>query len=461
MVNLVLCGGAGTRLWPISRTLLPKQFVKFFGEHSLFQRIVLTNSDFCSKQCIVSNAEQYFLAKEQLHQVGTNKTSFMLEPIGRNTAPAIALACLGLPEDEIVLVSPSDHLIKDVESYSKAVWHATELANSSNLVTFGLKPTGPETGYGYIEADGEKVKRFIEKPDLETAKKYIASGNFYWNSGIFCFKAGVFLEELNEYAPAMFAACKEARKKAAVEDTLVRIHHEDMMNIPADSIDYAVMEKSKKVSAVPCSIGWSDLGSFESLYKELPHNMDGNTEYSHHTSINSKNCLIMGSIAPKKQIATIDLENVMIVDTADALLVAPLASSQKVKKLVDALKEKHSDLLHTPQTVIRPWGTYEVLDEEEHFKVKCICVNPGERLSLQKHMHRSEHWVVVNGMATATIGEETTYVRPNESIYISAGTLHRLQNEGIMPLTIVEIQVGEYTGEDDIIRMDDDYERHK
>jgi len=461
MINLILCGGAGTRLWPISRTLLPKQFVKIFGDHSLFQRIALVNSGFCPKQCIVSNAEQYFLARDQLQAIGLGKTSFMLEPIGRNTAPAIALACLDLSPDDIVLVSPSDHLIRDAESYSKAVKRAGELAELGNIVTFGLKPTGPETGYGYIEASGENVKRFVEKPDFETAKKYIAEGNFYWNSGIFCFKAGAFLEELNKYAPDMFKACKEARKKAAAEDSLVRVHHEDMMNIPADSIDYAVMEKSKKVSVVPCSIGWSDLGSFESLYKELPHDMEGNTEYPYHTSINSKNCLIMGSAASNREIATIDLENMMIVDTIDALLVAPLASSQKVKKLVDNLKEKHSDLLHTPQTVIRPWGTYEVIDEGERFKVKCICVNPGERLSLQKHMHRSEHWVVVSGMATATIGEEITYVRPNESIYISAGTLHRLQNEGIMPLIIIEVQVGEYNGEDDIIRMDDDYKRHK
>ncbi|MCL1967888.1 MAG: mannose-1-phosphate guanylyltransferase/mannose-6-phosphate isomerase [Fibromonadales bacterium] len=458
MVNLILCGGAGTRLWPISRTLLPKQFVKFFGEHSLFQRIVLVNSDFCLEQHIVSNAEQYFLAREQLQQINANKTSFILEPVGRNTAPAIALACLGLPEDEIVLVSPSDHLIKDTESYSKAVKRAAELANSGNLVTFGLKPTGPETGYGYIEADGEKVKRFVEKPDLETAKKYVASGNFYWNSGIFCFKAGVFLSELNEFAPEMLLACKEARKKAEMESSLVRVHHEDMAEIPADSIDYAVMEKSKKVSVVPCSIGWSDLGSFESLYKELPHDIDGNTEDKQHISVDSKNNLVMSS---NRQIATIDLENMMVVDTANALLVAPLSSSQKVKKLVECLKEKHLDLLHTPQTVIRPWGTYTVLDEGFRFKIKCISVNPGARLSLQKHIHRSEHWVVVSGMATATIGTQTFFVRPNESTYIPSGTNHRLQNEGKLPLIIVETQVGEYTGEDDIIRMDDDYERHK
>jgi len=458
MINLILCGGAGTRLWPLSRTLMPKQFVKIFGEYSLFQSIVRVNSGFCPEQCVVSNAEQYFLAKEQLQQINAHKTSFMLEPVGRNTAPAIALACLGLPEDEIVLVSPSDHLIRDAQSYSKAVTRAVELAEAGNLVTFGLKPTGPDTGYGYIEAEGEKAKRFVEKPDLETAKKYLASGNFYWNSGIFCFKAGEFLAELNEYAPAMLAACKTAHEKAVRENTMIRIHHEDMLEIPADSIDYAVMEKSKKVSVVPCSIGWSDLGSFESLYNELPHDANGNTKSKLLTAIDSKNNLVMSS---NRQIATIDLNDMMVVDTADALLVAPLASSQKVKKLVDALKEKRPGLLQSPQTVIRPWGTYTVLDEGPHFKIKCISVNPGTRLSLQKHLHRSEHWVVVSGMATATVGEETIFVRPNESTYISAGTLHRLQNEGKLPLVIVEVQVGEYTGEDDIIRLDDDYKRNE
>jgi len=458
MINLILCGGAGTRLWPVSRTLLPKQFVKIFGEHSLFQRIVLANSDFCSQQRIVSNAEQYFLANEQLQSIDSKRTSFILEPVGRNTAPAIALACIDLPENEIVLVSPSDHLIKDAKSYSKAVKRAIELAETGNLVTFGLKPTDPETGYGYIEADGEKAKRFVEKPDLETAKKYIAAKNFYWNSGIFCFKAGVFLEELKKFAPAMLAACKAARKKASQEGSLVRIRHEDMAKIPADSIDYAVMEKSKKVNVVPCSIGWSDLGSFESLYKELPKNAEGNTEEQRHISVDSKNCLVMGS---NRQITTIDLKNMMVVDTADALLVAPLASSQKVKKLVEILKEKRPHLLNTPQTVIRPWGTYTVLEEGVHFKVKCISVNPGARLSLQKHLHRSEHWVVVSGMATATVGDEVLFIRPNESTYIPSGTIHRLQNEGKLPLVIVEVQVGQYTGEDDIIRVEDDYKRDK
>ncbi|GHV12928.1 phosphomannose isomerase/mannose-1-phosphate guanylyl transferase [Fibrobacterales bacterium] len=446
---------------------MPKQFVKMFNGSSLFQRTVLVNSGSCGEQCIVSNAEQYFLAKEQLQEIGAAKTAFILEPIGRNTAPAIALACLSVPEDEVVLVSPSDHIIRDAESYSKVLSRANELAQNGYLVTFGIQPTAPETGYGYIEAQGEDAKRFVEKPDLETAKKYIeqssAAGNdpsksrFYWNSGIFCFKAGVFLQELNEFAPAMLAAARSAHEKAALELNLTRVHHEDMAKIPADSIDYAVMEKSKKVKVIPCSIGWSDLGSFESLYKELPHDLSGNTEDKRHISVDSKNNLVMSS---NRQIATIDLENTLIVDTADALLVAPLSSSQKVKKLVETLKEKRPDLLHTPQTVVRPWGTYTVLDDSQcHFKVKCISVNPGARISLQKHLHRSEHWVVVSGMATATVGDKVQFVRPNESIYISAGSMHRLQNEGKLPLVIVEVQVGEYTGEDDIVRIEDDYKR--
>ena len=457
MVNLILCGGAGTRLWPISRTLMPKQFVKLFGD-SLFQRIVKVNSDFCHEQCIVSNAEQYFLAKEQLQAIGAAKTSFMLEPMGRNTAPAIALACMGLPADEIVLVSPSDHIIRDVKSYAAAIEKAKELAGKDNLVTFGLKPTGPETGYGYIEADGEKAKKFVEKPDLETAKKYVEAGNFYWNSGIFCFKAGVYLEELGKYAPEMLEACENARENSAMENNLVRIRHEDMAKIPADSIDYAVMEKSKKVSVVPCSIGWSDLGSFESIYKEFEHDENGNTKNKNHISVGSKNNLVISSNRP---VATIDLEEMIVVYTADALLVAPLKSSQKVKMLVESLKESHPDLLKTPQTVFRPWGTYTVLEEGRHFKIKCITVSPGARLSLQKHMHRSEHWIVVTGMATATVGDKTFYVRPNESTYISSGIVHRLQNEGTLPLVIVEVQVGQSTSEDDIIRIDDDFKRHE
>lgn len=456
MINLILCGGSGTRLWPVSRTLMPKQFVKMFQGESLFQRTVRVNSEFCRLQYVISNAEQYFLAKDQLATMQSNGPRFLLEPVGRNTAPAIALACLSLDPDAVVLVSPSDHIIQDTQSYAKVVARARELAEEGSLVTFGIQPNYPETGYGYIEANGEDVLRFVEKPDKETAEQYVAKGNFYWNSGIFCFKAGVFLSELEKYAPAMLDACKKAFDQAPREGTLVRIQHEDMLQIPANSIDYAVMERSKCVKVIPSSIGWSDLGSFESLYHELPHDDAGNTVNAKHLSVGSKNCLVMGN---QRQIATIDMQDMILIDTPDALLVAPRSSSQKVKDVVDELKKRGSDLPCTPQTVSRPWGTYSVLDNSERYKIKTIMVTPGGRLSLQKHLHRSEHWVVVSGTATVTVGEKVFIIRPNESTYIPAGEVHRLQNEGKLPLVIVEVQVGEYTGEDDIIRMEDDYKR--
>lgn len=457
MINLILCGGCGTRLWPVSRTLMPKQFAKLFDGNSLFQGTVRTNSVACESQYVISNAEQYFLAKDQLSEISEKGSPrFMLEPVGRNTAPAIALACLSLSPETIVLVSPSDHVIRDKEAYRKCVERAEALAKSGNLVTFGISPTSPETGYGYIEADNENVKRFVEKPDFETARKYLASGNFYWNSGIFCFKVSTFLSELEKYAPEMFAACKAALAGAIRENSLLRIRHDDMMAIPANSIDYAVMEKSDKVKVVPSDIGWSDLGSFDALYQEYPHDEAGNNVNSKHVSVGTTNSMVIGN---QRLVATIDLDRMLVVDTPDALLVAPLSSSQKVKAVVEKLKQKRSQLTDVPQTVSRPWGTYSVLEDTERYKIKRIVVKPGKRLSLQKHLHRSEHWVVVSGTATCTVGDKVFYVRPNESTYIQIGEVHRLQNEGNLPLVIVEVQVGEYTGEDDIIRLQDDYKR--
>ena len=342
MINLILCGGSGTRLWPISRALMPKQFARLFDGASLFQRTVKTNSSICEAQYIVSNADQYFLAKDQLEEVGADKARFLLEPVGRNTAPAIALACLGLNPDDIVLVSPSDHVIRKADAYEGCLRKAQEFAEKGFLVTFGITPTGPETGYGYIEANGEDVKRFVEKPDLETAKKYVASGRFFWNSGIFCFKASTFLSELEVFSPDILNAAKIAFASAKKEnkDSLIRVNHDDMMNIPSNSIDYAVMEKSSKVKVVPSDIGWSDLGAFDSLYGEFDHDENGNNINAKHLGIGSKNSLVLGG---QRQICTIDLDNMLIVDTPDALLVAPLASSQKVKKVVDELKARGSD----------------------------------------------------------------------------------------------------------------------
>ncbi|MGB6328875.1 MAG: mannose-1-phosphate guanylyltransferase/mannose-6-phosphate isomerase [Halarcobacter sp.] len=454
MTNIILCGGSGTRLWPISRTLMPKQFVKLFDNQSLFQLTVNRNSKNCDSQYIVSNAEQYFLAFDQLEELNKTNNKYLLEPIARNTAPAIALSCMDLPYDEIVLVTPSDHLIKDEIEYEKVLIKANELAEKDYLVTFGITPTFAETGFGYLEVDNLEVKAFHEKPDLETAKKYLEAGNYYWNSGMFMFKAGVFLEELKKYSPKIYETSLIAYNSAQV-DNVTRIKHEDMINIPEDSIDYAVMEKSNIVKVIPSNISWSDVGSFDSLYEELEKDENGNTLNPNHIGIDSKNNLIYGR---DRCIATVDIKDMIIIDTGDALLVSKKGSSQKVKQVVNEIS-KTTQLHNIHLTGHRPWGTYTVLEESEGYKIKRIEVKPGKRLSLQKHFHRNEHWIIVSGTATVTVGETKKYVRPNESTYIKMGELHRLENEGKIPVVLIEAQVGEYTGEDDIVRIDDDFKR--
>lgn len=438
---------------------MPKQFVKFFNNKSLFQLTVERNTKVCDKQLVVSNAEQYFLAQEQLEEMNKrDSSSYLLEPIGRNTAPAIALSCMALKKDEIVLVTPSDHLIKNEIEYQKAILKGKKLASENNLVTFGIKPTFAEIGFGYIEltnVDSFDVKAFHEKPNFRTATKYCEAGNYYWNSGMFMFKAGMFLEELKKYSPKIFAASTLAFENAN-KDGLIRIKHEDMLNISENSIDYAVMEKSDKVKVVPSNLGWSDVGSFDSLYQELPKDKEGNTKNTNHISINSKNNLIYGN---ERKIATIDIEDCIIIDTGDALLVSKKGSSQKVKKVVEKLKKLQSELPNIHIVANRPWGTYTVLEDMNGFKIKRIVVKPGKRLSLQKHFHRSEHWIVVSGTATVINNNETSIVRTNESIYIKIGDFHRLANDGKIDLVVVEVQVGEYTGEDDIIRIEDDFNR--
>ena len=456
MTNIILCGGSGTRLWPLSRSLMPKQFNKIFNDKSLFQLTVERNSKICDKDFIVSNTEQYFIAKDQLDELNKDNNRYLLEPIGRNTAPAIALACMLLDQGEIVLVTPSDHLIKNETAYAYVVKRATELAEQDQLVTFGIRPTFAETGFGYIEADQENVKAFHEKPDSETATAYLEAGNYYWNSGMFCFKAGVFLEELQNYAPDIYDACKTALVNANTEG-MIRIKHEDMLNIPDNSIDYAVMEKSTKVKVVPSDINWSDVGSFDALYDELEHDADGNTKNAKHIAIDSKNNLIVGD---ERVIATVDVENLIIIDSGDALLVSQKGSSQKVKKVVQKLTEQNSHLPNIHLTAHRPWGTYTVLEDTPGYKIKRIVVKPGKRLSLQKHYHRNEHWIVVSGTATVTVGNQTKIVRPNESTYIKMGEIHRLSNKGQIPIVLIEAQVGEYTGEDDIVRIEDDFNRN-
>ncbi len=457
MTNIILCGGSGTRLWPISRTLMPKQFVRLFDDKSLFQLTVERNSKVCEGQFIVSNLEQYFLALDQLEELHKTNNRYLLEPLGRNTAPAIALACFGLPEEEIVLVTPSDHLIKDEVAYKKVLKEAEKLAGEDYLVTFGITPSFAETGFGYIEANGENVNAFHEKPDLDTATEYLEAGNYYWNSGMFCFKAGIFLEELKKYAPNIYETSRKAFDNAEqVTDNQSRIKDDFMRAIPEDSIDYAVMEKSDKVKVVASDIGWSDVGSFDSLFEELPKDKNDNTLNPNHISIDSKNNLVYGY---DRKIATVDIEDCIVVDTGDALLISKKGSSQKVKKIVEELKSSNSELHNIHLTGHRPWGSYTILEDKEGYKIKKIEVKPGKRLSLQSHKFRNEHWVVVSGKATITLNNDIFILNENESTYIKAGDKHRLANETDKILVIIESQVGSYTGEDDIVRYDDDYER--
>jgi mannose-1-phosphate guanylyltransferase len=456
MINIILCGGSGTRLWPISRKQLPKQFVKFFQDKSLFQLTVQRNRSMCKSLFIVSNTEQYALTMDQLEQMGESTASSLFEPVGRNTAPAIALACFALKPDAVVLVTPSDHLIKDEVAYQAVVERANVLALDGHMVTFGIKPTFAETGFGYIEADGESVRAFHEKPDFKTASSYLEDGNYYWNSGMFCFKAGVFLEELKQYAQDIYEGAKRAYE-AADQGRETIIKHEDMVAIPKDSIDYAVMERSTKVKVVASDIGWSDVGSFDALYEEMEKDANGNTLNPQHVNIDSKNNLIYGN---ERKIATVDIEDTLVVDTGDALLISKRGSSQKVRRVVEEIKkDTQLDSVHTIN--YRPWGNYIVLEDRPGYKIKKIEVKPGKRLSLQKHFHRSEHWIVVSGTATVTVGEETKLLRPNESTYIKMGEPHRLANEGKIPIVVIEAQVGEYTEEDDIVRIDDDFKRDR
>jgi len=455
MTNIILCGGNGTRLWPISRTLMPKQFVKLFDNTSLFQLTVERNNILCNKQFIVSNAEQYFLAADQLEELSVEGSHFLLEPVGRNTAPAIALACFALDQDEIVLISPSDHLIKDKEAYIKVLTRAKTLAKAGNLVTFGITPQYVETGYGYIESKGETVKAFHEKPNTTAAQSYIAAGNFYWNSGMFCFKAGIFLEELQAYSPEIYTTAQKAYDNAQMGD-LIRISYEDMEMIPENSIDYAVMERSQKVKMVAADIGWSDLGSFDALAEELPKDTNGNTQSKHLYSVNAKNNFVYSK---ERAVALVDIEDLIIVDTADALLISKKGASQKVKEVVKQLRTSESDLHHIHLTAHRPWGTYTILETNEKYKIKRIVVHPGKRLSLQKHFHRSEHWIVVSGTALVTIGNQENVLRENESTFIPIGEKHRLENPGKVDAVLIEVQVGSYLGEDDIVRLQDDFKR--
>lgn len=448
MKNILLCGGSGTRLWPISRKLAPKQFNPLINGESLFELTFKRNMTVCDGFIIVAGQDQYFLALDQINKLKAQVPPMILEPVGRNTAPAIALACHQMDPEELVLVTPSDHLIANLENYQKTIARAKELAQQNYLVTIGINPNYPETGYGYIQSLGEDVVSFKEKPNLATAKEYLAHKNYYWNAGIFVFKAGVFLQELKKYREDIYQA---ANIKSGFDNGFMRISLEQMQNIPSDSIDYAVLEKSKLVKVVAADMGWSDVGSFDSLSENLQDDANQN-----HIQIGSKNTTIVGH---KRIIATIDTEDLIIIDSDDALVITKKGSSQKIKELTEKVKLINPEMLNVHPTAFRPWGSYSVLAEADGYKIKTISVKPGQKLSLQKHQHRNEHWVVARGEAIVTNGEKILHLKTNESTYIPAGEVHRLENKGSTDLILIEAQIGSYVGEDDIVRLQDDYKR--
>jgi mannose-1-phosphate guanylyltransferase len=446
--NILLCGGSGTRLWPISRKLAPKQFNPLINGESLFELTFKRNMTVCDGFIIVAGQDQYFLALDQINKLKAQVPPMILEPVGRNTAPAIALACHQMDPEELVLVTPSDHLIANLENYQKTIARAKELAQQNYLVTIGINPNYPETGYGYIQSLGEDVVSFKEKPNLATAKEYLAHKNYYWNAGIFVFKAGVFLQELKKYREDIY---QTSNLKAGFDHGFMRVSLEQMQNIPADSIDYAVLEKSKLVKVVAADMGWSDVGSFDSLSENMQDDANQN-----HIQIGSKNTTIVGH---KRIIATIDTEDLIIIDSDDALVITKKGSSQKIKELTEKVKLINPEMLNVHPTAFRPWGSYSVLAEADGYKIKTISVKPGQKLSLQKHQHRNEHWVVARGEAIVTNGEKILHLKTNESTYIPAGEVHRLENKGSTDLILIEAQIGSYVGEDDIVRLQDDYKR--
>jgi len=434
---------------------MPKQFYPLLGDTSLFEETVERNKSMCAQFMVAANKEQAFLAFDQLKNRGYDQEAGVIEPMGRNTAPAIALAALQMAPEDLLLVTPSDHLITKQDAYIRALQKAETLALQDKLVTFGIKPTYPETGFGYIEGDGSIVKSFREKPDLVTARKYIQMGNYYWNSGMFLFKAGVFLEELLKHSPEVYQQCRIAFEKVKDSSPLLPTEP-DMLNIPSISIDYAVMEKSTSVAVVPCDIGWSDLGSFDSLYDQTynPAQRNAIVGIKDPILVRSKNNLIIGQ---NKKIALIEAEDLLIVDSPDALLVGKRGSSQMVKQVVEKLKEEKSSLLDAPVTVKRPWGSYTTLTEATGYLVRQIEVDPEQNLSIHKHTHRQEHWQVVKGSARVRIeGEEKILVK-DQKITIPAGAKHSLKNAGDVPLVVIEIQSGESVDSADIERYGYDW----
>ncbi|MDA8329094.1 MAG: mannose-1-phosphate guanylyltransferase/mannose-6-phosphate isomerase [Betaproteobacteria bacterium] len=468
LIPTILCGGAGSRLWPVSRELHPKPFIRLADGQSLLQKAFLRGAALPDVEEIltVTNRELFFKTEDEFREINQSKlaTSFILEPFGRNTAAAIAGAALQIKQkygnDALMLVLAADHLIADQPAFAQAVRLATKLALTGKLVTFGIQPDAPETGYGYIEADGNTVLRFVEKPTLEKAQQYLASSRFLWNSGMFCFTAGVILQQMAQHCPQILAATQACLAQSQFAEgngfAQLTLDPDTFNSVPDDSIDYAVMEKSDQVAVVPCNIGWSDIGSWTALGDLAEPDTDGNRTQGDTLLHNTRNCTIHSH---DRLIGTAGVDNLIIIDTPDAVLVVDKACAQDVKHIYAKLKAKGHEAHKLHRTVHRPWGTYSVLEEGNGFKIKRIEVKPGASLSLQMHHHRSEHWIVVSGMARVVNGDQERLVNTNESTYIPAGHKHRLENPGVLDLVLIEVQSGGYLGEDDIVRFDDKYGR--
>lgn len=468
LIPVILSGGAGTRLWPVSRELHPKPFIRLADGESLLQKTFRRAAELpaVSEILTVTNREFYFLTEDEYAAANSAAilTGYVLEPIGRNTAPAIAAAALHVAtafgREATLLVLSADHLIADSAAFGQAVAQAVDLAADHKLVTLGIRPSAPETGYGYIEADGFQVKRFVEKPPLENAKEYLTAGNYLWNAGIFCFTAGTLLDELATHAPGLLAAVQHcldhSRQESGAGFDRVELDLATFKQVPDISIDYALFEQSGNVAVVPCDIGWSDIGSWDAISNLVDADGAGNRIQGEALLHDVTNCYIQSS---ERLIGAIGIQDLLIVDTPDALLVADRSRAQDVKHIVQQMRLTGHEASKLHRTVHRPWGTYTVLEESANFKIKRIEVKPGARLSLQMHHHRSEHWVVVSGMARVVNGEQEIFVNTNESTFIPAGHKHRLENPGKLNLVMIEVQSGAYLGEDDIVRFEDQYGR--
>lgn len=465
MNPVILAGGTGSRLWPKSRAALPKQFLSLTSKSSMLQDTIKRLSGTQSHSpIIICNDAHRFLVAEQLRQEGIKHGGILLEPVGRSTAPAIALAALHATkdgDDPVLLVLAADHLIKDAKAFHNSINNAEKLAEQGKLVTFGIVPEQPHTGYGYIKSgepiqQGFKVAEFVEKPALATAKDYVESGSYYWNSGMFMFKASRYLEELAKFAPDILDVCKRAIDSESNDLDFIRIDHDTFSNCKDDSIDYAVMEHTDSAVVVPLDAGWSDVGSWTTLWETGDKDEQGNVttgdiilEHTTNSYVNSEGRLI----------AVVGLDDVIVVETKDAVLVASKDKAQNIKNVVNILKAEKRPEFEFHREVYRPWGSYDSIDNGKRFQVKRITVKPGEKLSVQMHHHRAEHWIVVSGTANVTIDEQTKLVTENESVYIPVGSVHALENPGKIPLELIEVQSGAYLGEDDIVRYSDRYGR--